>query len=213
MKGVVILNETMSVHEAILHAAEIEFLEKGFQNASLRNIVKEAGVTTGAFYRYYPSKDALFAALVEPHANYVKGLFLSAIETWNALPDTEKPYHMDNCSGPCIDAMLDYIYEHYTNFKLLICSSSGTTFENFIHDLVEEEISATFHCSDVLRSLGYKAPDLDRDLCHMVSSALFSGVFEIVVHDMDKDDAKHRVAQLQDFFNGGWSRLMNFEFR
>ena len=25
-----------------------EFLEKGFQGASLRNIVKEAGVTTGA---------------------------------------------------------------------------------------------------------------------------------------------------------------------
>ena len=43
-------------------------MEKGFQKASLRNIVKIAGVTTGAFYRCYSSKEVLFAALVEPHA-------------------------------------------------------------------------------------------------------------------------------------------------
>ena len=32
----------------ILAAAKTEFLEKGFRNASLRTIVKLAGVTTGA---------------------------------------------------------------------------------------------------------------------------------------------------------------------
>ena len=36
----------------ILAAAKTEFLEKGFRNASLRTIVKLAGVTTGAFYGY-----------------------------------------------------------------------------------------------------------------------------------------------------------------
>ena len=46
-----------------------EFLEKGFQGASLRNIVKEAGVTTGAFYGYYKSKEELFDALVKEHAD------------------------------------------------------------------------------------------------------------------------------------------------
>lgn len=41
----------------ILAAAKTEFLEKGFRNASLRTIVKLAGVTTGAFYGYYSNKD------------------------------------------------------------------------------------------------------------------------------------------------------------
>lgn len=40
----------------ILAAAKTEFLEKGFRNASLRTIVKLAGVTTGAFYGYYSNK-------------------------------------------------------------------------------------------------------------------------------------------------------------
>ena len=48
----------------ILSAAMQEFLEKGFKSASLRNIVKTAGVTTGALYGYYDSKEDLFEALV-----------------------------------------------------------------------------------------------------------------------------------------------------
>lgn len=205
--------ENTTVHEAILQAAEAEFLEKGFANASLRNIVKTAGVTTGAFYRYYSSKDALFAALVEPHAAYAKHLFLSAIESWDVLSPEDKLLHLSDLSRPCIDAMLDYIYDHYTGFKLLVCSSGGTFYEDFVHDLVKEEVDSSFRCADVLRKLGYQVPEMDRELCHMVSSAMFSGIFEIVVHDMDKEDAKRRVAQLQDFFSGGWSRIMNYEFK
>ena len=37
----------LSTLEKILAAAKAEFLEKGYQSASLRNIVKSAGVTTG----------------------------------------------------------------------------------------------------------------------------------------------------------------------
>ena len=36
--------------ENIQEAALTEFLDKGFLGASLRQIVKNAGVTTGAFY-------------------------------------------------------------------------------------------------------------------------------------------------------------------
>ena len=49
----------------LIHSAAMqEFLEKDFQSASLRNIVKKAGVTTGAFYGYYASKESLFESLV-----------------------------------------------------------------------------------------------------------------------------------------------------
>ena len=50
--------------EKIQEAALGEFLDKGFLGASLRQIVKNAGVTTGAFYGYFSSKEALFNALV-----------------------------------------------------------------------------------------------------------------------------------------------------
>ena len=42
-----------SITPQILKAAEIEFLEKGFVNASLRDICQKAGVTTGALYKRF----------------------------------------------------------------------------------------------------------------------------------------------------------------
>lgn len=50
-----------NTQERILEAAQAEFLKRGFKAASLRTIVKTAGVTTGALYGYYASKEALFA--------------------------------------------------------------------------------------------------------------------------------------------------------
>ena len=62
----------------ILSAAMQEFLEKGFKSASLRNIVKTAGVTTGALYGYYDSKEDLFEALVGKHYNFLLDCFRNA---------------------------------------------------------------------------------------------------------------------------------------
>ena len=74
----------------IHQAAMEEFLEKGFADASLRQIVKNAGVTTGAFYGYYSSKEALFTALVEPHAAAVMGMFMRAQTAFSELPEAEQ---------------------------------------------------------------------------------------------------------------------------
>ena len=52
--------------EMLLASAKQEFLEKGYQGASLRSICKNAGVTTGALYFFFQDKEDLFAAIVEP---------------------------------------------------------------------------------------------------------------------------------------------------
>ena len=48
MAGKKIHDSETKIH--LIQCAKKEFMEKGFQAASLRNIVKTAGVTTGAFY-------------------------------------------------------------------------------------------------------------------------------------------------------------------
>lgn len=68
-------NQSNTTLEKIHRAAKAEFLEKGFKTASLRNIVKTAGMTTGAFYGYYKSKEELFEALVGEHYRYIMDRF------------------------------------------------------------------------------------------------------------------------------------------
>ncbi|UKI22393.1 MAG: TetR/AcrR family transcriptional regulator [Anaerotruncus sp.] len=105
-------------------------MEKDFNSASLRNIVKTAGVTTGAFYGYFSGKEALFAALVEEHAKAIMNIFMSAQEDFEKLPEEEKANHMGVESRTSLNKIVDYIYEHFDEFKLIICKSEGTSYEN-----------------------------------------------------------------------------------
>ena len=193
-----------NIHEAAIK----EFLEKGFRGASLRQIVKNAGVTTGAFYGYFSSKEALFASVVEPHAAAIMGRFMAAQTDFAELPDAEQPKHMGVESTECMSWMFEYMYQHPREIKLLLCCAGGTSYEHFVHNMVEVEVDATLQYMDVLRRLGHDVPAVDRELCHIIASGMFNAFFEIVEHDMPYDRAKAYVAQLREFYLAGWHKLM-----
>ena len=194
--------------ERIQQAALDEFSEKGFLGASLRQIVKHAGVTTGAFYGYFSSKEALFASIVEPHAAILMSKYVDAHISFSELPAEEQPEHMGKVSGQCMDWMVTYIYEHFDAFKLLICSADGAEYQNFIHTLVEVEVKATHQFIAVLKSLGYHVKKIDSQLEHMLISGMFSGFFEIVVHDMPQEQAAEYIKELREFYTAGWTKIM-----
>lgn len=211
-KGRKAMEEEKGTQERILEAAREEFLEKGFERASLRRIVKEAGVTTGAFYRYYPTKEALFDALAGPHARAVMGFFDQGLAAIREMPASEQTGAMSRVTGDCIGKILDYVYDHYTECKLLICSAGGTSYEQFIHEMTEKEVEATYRYIEAVESTGHPMPEIDRELCHMISSGLFTGMFEMVAHDMEKEAASRRIRQLREFHTGGWMRIMGVDF-
>ena len=160
-------NEESTTLKNILSAGKAEFLEKDFNSASLRNIVKTAGVTTGAFYGYFSGKEALFAALVEEHAKAIMNIFMSAQESFEELSDEEKINHM-----------------------------------------VEIEVEKTYQFIDALRSQGKDVPNIEKAVCHMIVSGMFSGIFELIEHDMKKENAKKYVSEFQDFYIAGWSKIL-----
>ena len=173
---------TPTTLERIQEAAMTEFLDKGFLGASLRQIVKNAGVTTGAFYGYFSSKEALFASIVEPHAKALMGRFMEAQTSFAELPEEQQPEHMGIESSDCVHWMVDY--------------------------MVEVEVESTLRYMEVLRHLGWDVPELSRSLCHIIASGMFSGLFEIVVHDMPREQAQRDVEQFRQFYTGGWLKLM-----
>ena len=193
--------------EKIQEAALTEFLDKGFLGASLRQIVKNAGVTTGAFYGYFSSKEALFASIVEPHAKALMGKFMEAQTSFAELPEEQQPDHMGVESSHCVHWMVDYICQHREPVKLLLTRSEGTSYEHFVHNMVEVEVEYTLQYLEVLHRLGHESPQLDAQLCHIIASGMFNGIFEIVVHDMPKEQAMRYVDQLRDFYTAGWLKL------
>lgn len=195
--------------ERIQQAALDEFSEKGFLGASLRQIVKNAGVTTGAFYGYFSSKQALFASIVEPHAAILMSKYVDAHISFAELPAKMQPEHMGVESGSCIHWMVDYICQNREPVKLLLCRSEGTGYETFVHNMVELEVESTLQYMETLRSLGQNVPDLDPSLCHIIASGMLGGIFEIVIHDIPRDQAMRDVEQLRTFYTAGWLKLMS----
>lgn len=203
------MQETTNLTKIKIQETAIEeFLENGFRGASLRQIVKNAGVTTGAFYGYFSSKEALFASIVEPHAQALMANFMQTQIKFADLPKDEQPSHMAIESGACVNWMVDYICDHRDPFKLLLLKAEGTSYENFVHNIVEVEVEYTLKYIDVLRELGHDVPEIDRTLCHIIASAMFGGIFEVVIHDIPKNQAIHGVEQLRAFYTAGWLALM-----
>ena len=108
--------------ERIHSAAKREFLEKGFLGASLRNIVKSAGVTTGAFYGYYDSKEKLFDALVSDKYEHIMGMYVSTQNSFKELDAGEQQANMGKISGDCLEQMIDYMY---ASSGLYLCALRG----------------------------------------------------------------------------------------
>ena len=166
----------------ILSAAMQEFLEKGFKSASLRNIVKTAGVTTGALYGYYDSKEDLFEALVGKHYNFLLDCFRKAQKEFAEIPPEEQPDNLTSTSGECMYEMLLYAYEHLNEFKLILCCSEGTRFSKLIDEMVEIETNATHDYFKVLERLGRPVPSIDKRLEHILITGMFNTFFELIIH-------------------------------
>lgn len=55
----------METREKILHSAKELFSKKGYHNTTVEEIVRHAGLSKGAFYFYFKSKEELFKHLIE----------------------------------------------------------------------------------------------------------------------------------------------------
>ena len=84
------MNET---EKRILETAKNEFLERGFQGTTMRRIAALSGVTTGALYGYFASKEDIFDSLVKEAYETVMDAYKQAHEEFAALPyDTQVNY-------------------------------------------------------------------------------------------------------------------------
>src|ERR1700751_3228225 len=58
------VEETAAKHERIVKEASRLFRERGFENVSVGDVMKAAGLTHGAFYAHFASKEELEKAAV-----------------------------------------------------------------------------------------------------------------------------------------------------
>ena len=139
-------------HGKIVEAAKKEFERCGFKEASMRNIAAEAGMSASGLYKHFPSKEEMFASLVEPVKAEFEREYRERERREYAELGSGKPEISAEQTGGNRWAM-EYIYDHLEEFRLLVIKSGGTMYENYIHDVAKLEETSTLAFISELRLL------------------------------------------------------------
>jgi len=72
--------------DALIEATARILVREGFDKASTNRIAEAAGVSIGSLYQYYPSKEALVAAVIERHNRDLMQIVRAALAEVASLP-------------------------------------------------------------------------------------------------------------------------------
>ena len=194
--------------DKIIECAKREFSEKSFEGASMRNIAENAGYTTGMLYGRFADKGELFKAIVSSVADGFISFFTKAQGDFALLTPEDQYKNMHGYVDKKVEEMLGIVYDNFDVFKLIICKSKGSEYERYVEKLIEVESVNTVRFIDELNGAGLKVRAVRADLTHMLATAMFNGMFEVVEHDFTKDEARIYIKELQYFFNAGWDKIL-----
>ena len=119
-----------SVRKNIYSAAIEEFKTFGYQDASIRNIATNAGISLGNIYRYYKNKEDLYIAVIQPLVDSVKEF-------------VENKYFVEGDSMQTVaENILDFLVEH--DDEIIILRRGNTKyykqFSEYLDNVTAEKI-------------------------------------------------------------------------
>ncbi|MBE7003747.1 MAG: TetR/AcrR family transcriptional regulator [Ruminococcaceae bacterium] len=193
-------------HIRIIEAAKREFLEYGYADASLRRIADAAGIQVSGLYKHFASKEEMFASLVDPVIEGLMKCFHSIEGNYYEELDHMAPDRLWEGQRETVRAM-EYIYEHFDVFRLIICRSQGTRYEGFTHDIAVLEENVTFRYMESLKERGVAVREVNEKEFHLLVTASVEAIFQAVIHNFTKSEAMHYAETLEQFYLPAWKAL------
>lgn len=197
-------------HERIVEAAKKEFLEYGFADASLRRIAANAKIQVSGLYKHFKNKEEMFDSLVKPAVDGFFSLY-STIEG-EYFNDIGKSAESEFWEGQNeVVRAMSYIYDHLDEFKLIVMKSSGTKYENFVHDIAKLDEEVTLRYLESLKKEGFKIREFNKKEFHLLVTAYTKAVFQAVSHGFTREEAMHYANTLDEFYTPAWKAWMGFK--
>jgi AcrR family transcriptional regulator len=155
--------------EHILDAAELSFARAGFHATTMQDICREAGVSPGALYLYFPSKEALIAGISERDRTEFQSRFAKLA----SAPDFMQ----------ALSALAEQYFVEEPAHKRLMCVEIGVESTRNprvgeIYRSVDEYVHASFeHLFQRLKAEGRIDPVLDIPAIARVFGVIGDGMF------------------------------------
>ncbi len=201
--------------ELIIDSAREEFSKLGYQKSSLRNICKNAGVTTGAVYFFFKDKEDLFSAVVEPFVKEVEYFVVEHIKSENAnmkiaqakvCDGTEKSVEL-TADITVAEQIVSLYYNNIDIAKILLEGSQGTTFENFADIFVERLYHMMLSQCEECDSPYLLPENVDKWIVHWFSHICVDSFLQLFAHFDNEQDAMEQVVSVIKILHHGYFGL------
>jgi len=188
------MKEDHNVKEALLKAGREEFLDKGFERASLRKICEKAGVTTGAVYFFFENKEDLFHQIV---AGTVKQLDSLAKEL------TAEEFEGSGASSASDQKLMEFLWNNRREVKLLLEKAEGTRYETF-----KDEIFSQMETNFSLFFQKYGNLKEDKNLTRVLVEMRMRGYMELIYGGYSLEEVL-RLSELIGYYaDSGFQSLL-----
>lgn len=202
------MKDEKETKEKLILSAKKEFLEKGYMKSSLRNICKDAGVTTGALYFFFTDKQDLFASIIDRPWNrlfeMLKNNYQKGVESKEAVKKAiEGNYEKDFIVSKEI---ISFLYQYYDEFILLTQKSQGSKYESCIDELIT---LTEMHYRRLADEFSYVKGQkrIEDSIIHWISHVQIESVMHLLVHDKSKEQAVKNFENMMRYLIAGWSSL------
>lgn len=138
-----------------------------------------------------------------------KAMFRRVQEDFHQLSEEEQRADMGQYTARHQEEMLDYIYDHFDVFRLLLDGAHGTRFSCFLDELVDIEVEYTYKYMEVIGCESVKSGLVTEEFIHIIVTAYFNGMFEVVRHNMDRAAAHRYVKMLNRYHMAGFSTVFD----
>ena len=182
--------------QKLIKSGKEEFLKKGYAKANLRDICKNAGVTTGAFYFSFENKEALLSAILAPViTDYEK-----MCSTF-ARREEENPNTADDNERQ----MMEYLSEHRTEAIILMEKSAGSRYEKF-RPQISQQMQAAF-TSYFTKFMG-STPDAE--LIRILVTMRLQGYMELIKGDYTVEERVRLAREIGIHADAGTTALIKY---
>ena len=193
------------VSAKLTEAAREEFLDKGFESASIRDIAAKAETSPRAVYTRFKNKEELFAAVVQPVLDEFYKQFMADKEDYwdeeSAKNRRPEDYYI---------RYLEYAYAHRNEFMLVLERSAGTRYESFVKDLAEADIMSVVCHLEMLHThdIDFGADETNILFVESITYSFYSDLFKPLTRGLSLDTAKQYATTLTNFYNFGLMGIM-----
>ena len=190
--------------QLIIQSARSEFLRSGYRKASLRKIAEQAGITTGALYTRYESKDALFRSLLKEFIDTMDNEVQPLSEQYSMALKTGDPMKFLAAVQREEDFYSDVMAKYYEESVMFLCRSEGSSLEQVIEAFKVKKIK------DMTEILGRLAkPGANLDGVELLIAEQFTYYRMILEKGSTIEESRAGMETVKNFLDAGWHDLFS----